>query len=244
MHGGPGAAGELTLVAKELASVGGVLEPLQTADSIDGQIEELRGALERATDLPVSLIGFSWGAMLAFIFASRFPAHVKKLILLSGGAFEEKYAEGIMTTRLGRLTEGEKTEINALIDILGEPAARDKDSTLARLGRMMSKADAYHPLPGGEEFVEVRYDIYQSVWREAQELRRSGRLLDLGREIRCPVVAIHGDHDPHPFDGVKIPLSRVLKDFRFILLERCGHRPWLEQEARESFYKILKNELI
>lgn len=231
-------------VAIELSSVGGVLEPLQTTDSIDGQIEELRGSLERAADLPVSLIGFSWGAMLAFIFAARFPSYVKKLILLSSGAFEEKYAEGIMDTRLSRLTGGERIELNALIDILNDPASRDKDSALARLGRLMSKADAYDPISIGEETLEVRYDIHQSVWKEAQQIRSSGRLLDLGREIRCPVVAIHGDCDPHPADGVKVPLSRVLKDFRFILLERCGHRPWLEQEARESFYKILKNELI
>ena len=231
-------------VANELSSVGGVLEPLQTADSIDGQVEELRGSLERAADLPVSLIGFSWGAQLAFIFAARFPSYVKKLVLLSCGAFEEKYAEGIMTTRLGRLTEGERIELNALIDILNDPAARDKDSALARLGRLISKADAYDSLSVGDENLEVRYDIYQSVWREARELRRSGRLLEIGREIRCSVVAIHGDHDPHPPDGVKIPLSGVLRDFRFILLKKCGHRPWLEREARLPFYELLKKELV
>ncbi|MCX6564258.1 MAG: alpha/beta hydrolase [Candidatus Aminicenantes bacterium] len=231
-------------VANELSSVGGVLEPLQTADSIEGQIKELGNLLERSGNLPLSLIGFSWGALLAFIFAARFPSYVKKLILISSGVFEEKYAERIMDARLSRLTGGERIELNALIDILNDPASPDKDSGLARLGRLMSKADAYRPLPGGDENLEVRYNIYQSVWREAQDLRRSGRLLEIGREIRCPVVAIHGDHDPHPPDGVKIPLSGVLRDFRFILLKKCGHRPWLEQEARESFLKILKNELI
>jgi pimeloyl-ACP methyl ester carboxylesterase len=231
-------------VARELSSVGGVLEPLQTADSIDRQVEELRISLERSADLPVSLIGFSWGALLAFIFAARFPDSVKKLILLSSGAFEEKYSERIMDTRLSRLKEREKEELFTLIDILDEPAARDKDSVLARLGRLMAKADAYHPLPGVDDSLEVRYDIYQSVWREAHDLRRSGRLLDFGREIRCPVVAIHGDHDPHPSDGVKIPLSGVLRDFRFILLKKCGHRPWIEREARLPFYALLKKELV
>ena len=230
-------------VANELSSVGGVLEPLQTADSIEGQIKELGNILERSGDLPHSLIGFSWGAMLAFIFAARFPDSVKKLILLSSGAFEEKYSERIMDTRLSRLSAGERIELNALIDILNESASPDKDSVLARLGRLMSKADAYRPLPGGDENLEVRYSIYQSVWREARDLRRSGRLLDLGRAIRCPVVAIHGDHDPHPADGIKISLSGVLRDFRFILLKKCGHRPWLEKEARDSFFAILQKEL-
>jgi pimeloyl-ACP methyl ester carboxylesterase len=87
------------------------------------------------------------------------------------------------------------------------------------------------------------YDVFKGVWREAHELRSSGELLKLGTKVRCPVVAIHGDYDPHPFDGVKEPLSGVLKDFRFILLEKCGHRPWIEREAKERFYNLLNNEI-
>jgi pimeloyl-ACP methyl ester carboxylesterase len=57
------------------------------------------------------------------------------------------------------------------------------------------------------------------------------------------VIAIHGDYDPHPAEGVQKPLSSVLRDFRFVLLEKCGHTPWLERQARESFYHILKEEI-
>ncbi|MGB9939451.1 alpha/beta fold hydrolase [Methanosarcina sp.] len=81
------------------------------------------------------------------------------------------------------------------------------------------------------------------MWEEASELRSCGKLLELGKEICCPVVAIHGDYDPHPFEGVKEPLFRNLKDFRFILLEKCGHRPWIEREAKERFYSLLRNEI-
>jgi len=83
----------------------------------------------------------------------------------------------------------------------------------------------------------------KTSWKEAQELRTRGSLVALGTHIRCPVVAIHGDDDPHPADGVKIPLSRVIKKFRFLLLESCGHRVWLERSARDRFYEILKEEL-
>ena len=57
------------------------------------------------------------------------------------------------------------------------------------------------------------------------------------------MVAIHGDYDPHPWSGVTEPLTRVLKDFRFILLENCGHYPWYERAAREQFFSILKKEV-
>ena len=81
------------------------------------------------------------------------------------------------------------------------------------------------------------------MWKDAAELRSSGKLLELGKQIECPVVAIHGDYDPHPTEGVWKPLSAVLNSFRFILLENCGHMPWIERQARDKFYKILKEEL-
>ena len=57
------------------------------------------------------------------------------------------------------------------------------------------------------------------------------------------IIAIHGDHDPQPAEGVQRPLSRIIKDFRFILLEKCGHKPWVERSARDRFYTILKSEI-
>ena len=243
IHGGPGAAGEMAGVARELASDWGVLEPLQTAVSLKAQIEELKTVLEKNGDLPVFLIGFSWGAWLSFVFAANYPAFVRKLILIGSGPFEEKYAARIQETRLNRLSEEEKTEIKSLHEVLDNPAAEKKSEAFARFGALFSKADAYDPIVYESEVIDYDPDIFQSVWKEASELRRSGKLLELGKHIKCPVVAIHGDYDPHPAEGVQKPLSAILKSFRLILLENCGHKPWIERQARDEFYRILKEEL-
>ncbi len=60
-------------VARELASQYGVLKPIQRAESIAGQVEELRGAILGRGNPPVVLIGSSWGAMLGFIFSAATP---------------------------------------------------------------------------------------------------------------------------------------------------------------------------
>ncbi|HJX13721.1 MAG TPA: alpha/beta hydrolase [Dehalococcoidales bacterium] len=243
VHGGPGAPGEMAPVARELASLAGVLEPLQAAATLDGQVAELRKVLEENADTPLVLIGWSWGAWLSFIVAARHPAPVGKLILVAGGPFEERYAGGIMPTRLERMTEVQRREVFRLADVLSDPSGGDKDAAFARLGEIIARSDTFDPLPYQSELLEVRYDIYQGVWPEADELRNSGELLRLGEKVRCPVVAIHGDYDPRPAAGVRDPLSRVLEDFRFILLEKCGHEPWREKDARDRFYKILKSEV-
>ncbi|UCE18532.1 MAG: alpha/beta hydrolase [Gemmatimonadota bacterium] len=243
VHGGPGAPGHMIPVARELSSEWGVLEPLQTETSVQGQIEELKNVLEEKGDFPMTVIGFSWGAWLSYLCAAHYPALVKKLILIGSGPFKEKYATAIQEIRLNRLSEDEKNEALSLTENLKDPAIRDKDAIFARLGKLFTKADAFDPSTLETEDLEVRYRVYRGVWNDAAELRRSGELLKLGRRIRCPVVAIHGIYDPHPAEGVRKPLSAVLTGFRFMLLENCGHMPWIERQAREEFYKILKEEL-
>ncbi len=243
IHGGPGAAGEMAPVARELASEGGILEPLQTALSVAGQIEELKTVLQKHGDLPVILIGFSWGAWLSFILAAHYPAFVKKLILIGSGGYEEKYAGSVQETRWQRLSEAERAEAQSLIEIINNPAVKDKSMAFARMGALFSKADAYDPLPCKSEVFSGQAKIFQSVWQDAAELRSSGKLLEFGKRIQCPVVAIHGDYDPHPAEGVQKPLSAILKSFQFILLEKCGHKPWIERQARDKIYILLREEL-
>ena len=243
IHGGPGTPGEMAPVARELSIIRGVLEPLQTKATLEGQVRELKVVLEEHADLPVTLIGFSWGAMLSFIFTARHPEFVKKLILVGSGPYEDKYAVNIMKTRISRLSKVEREETFSLMLVLNDLSTGDKNASLARFGQLISLADSYDPLPHNNELLECRYDINKNVWEEASEFRSSGKLLELGKNILCPVVAIHGDYDPHPFEGVRDPLSRVLKDFRFILLEKCGHMPWIEREAKEKFYNLLKKEI-
>lgn len=129
---------------------------------------------------------------------------------------------------------------------LDGPRAEGKATAFARLGVLASKTDAYDPMDREHHESDTKGEQgnqFHTVLKEARELRRTGKLLDFGSRIQCPVVAIHGDYDPHPADGVRDPLSSVLKSFRFVLLENCGHKPWIERQAREKFYATLKAEL-
>jgi len=243
VHGGPGAPGEAAPLARDLSDTYGVLEPLQTRATLNGQIEELSAVIRANANIPVTLIGHSWGAMLGFMVTAHNPDLVSKLILIGSGVFEEKYADAIMKTRWSRLSPQDRDRFDTLWAELNDPANTDNDITFARIGKIIEEADSCDPLPHGDEVVEYQYDTFNSVWPEVRQMRAGGKLLALGRQIRCPVVAIHGDYDPHPRDGIEIPLSTVLADFRFIPLERCGHYPWYEKGAKDKFYEVLLREI-
>jgi len=242
IHGGPGAPGEMKPVAEELSSGVGVLEPFQTELSIEDQVDELKDTLEKAGDIPVTLIGYSWGAWLSIIFSAIYPALVEKIVLVGSPPFREKYADQIVDARFKRLGETEGEELRSLTGRL-DKSGEVGEEYLTRLGELAKKADSYDPISTGDELedIEVQPEVYRRIWTEAREVRRSGELLELAQLVKSPVVAIHGDHDPHPAEGVREPLSQNVNDFRFILLEECGHTPWIESNARDKFYVILKS---
>lgn len=242
IHGGPGVPGYMSPIAKELSEICGVIEPFQSKSSIDEQVEELSSILKSNADLPVTLIGHSWGAWLSVIFTFENPEYVKKIILVSSGPFDEEYAKNINSSRLSRLSIDDKEELIKLKDELNN--SKNKKDAFKRFGDLSSKADYCKRISNDEYVIEYQPDVYQTIMREALYLRKSGKLLRIASKINCPVVAIHGDYDPHPYKGVEETLSKVVKDFKFILLNDCGHYPWNEELARDKFYDILKNELM
>jgi len=241
IHGGPGAPGTMAPLARELSKKYGVLEPMQTADSIDGQLEELKAIIESKSNFPVVLIGHSWGAWLSYMFASRYPKLVRKLILVGCGSFEEKYLTSMNNKRENRLSEEENRRVGELFKLLHDPER--KKEAFCEFGKLMTKADSYAPISLDDEGLDFQPEVFQNCMREVNLLRKSGELLDFANKIECPVVAIHGEYDSHSYEGVELPLKKMVKDFKFHLLAHCGHSPWNEFHAKDDFFKILYNEL-
>ncbi len=243
LHGGPGAQGEMAPVAEYLSKKFSVAEPYQSADSVHKQVDELKKQLDSCAVYPVILAGYSWGAWLAWIFAAKYPKTVKKIILISSGPFLESYTAAIKETRLSRLNNPERQEAEFLLDNLDNRAVTDRVKLLSRIGELMSKADSLDPDYNYSGKTVITPGVFEKVWPEAEQMRKTGELIGLSKMIKCPVTAIHGDYDPHPAEGVSGPLSKELKKFKLILLKNCGHTPWIEKQARDDFFRELEAEI-
>ncbi len=230
-------------VTRELSATTGVLEPIQTARSVQGQVDELAAALDAQGTPPVTLIGHSWGAWLSGLVAAARPRLVRKLVLVGAAPFETSYVPEITETRESRLAEPEREELRAATNVLAGDADGDEDAAMATLESLLRTTDAYDPVPEYAAAVDHRPEVHRRVWARAAEMRASGELLAAFEEIRCPVVAIHGEFDSHPAEGVRKPLEGVLDEFRFVTLQRCGHEPWIERHARDRFFDVLRAEL-
>ena len=244
IHGGPGAAGEMAPVAKELSDKFGVIEPLQTKDTIKEQVTELWQLLSQFSSPPLTLIGYSWGAWLGILFTVKYPNFVKNLVLVSSGPFLDQYTKIIHQKRFERLKPSQKYEFTKSLQIILSNNENQKDNALKRIGELTKITDSYKRISDvADNELFFSGSIFKNISNEASELRKSGKLLELTKSLECKVYAIHGDYDPHPATGVQI-LTDYIKNFEFILLKQCGHTPWKEIHARQQFYHLLKNKII
>ncbi|WDV47895.1 alpha/beta hydrolase [Clostridiaceae bacterium M8S5] len=244
IHGGPGAAGSMKPVALELSQKIGILEPLQTAMSVEGQIQELKEIIEKNTDSPITLIGHSWGSMLIYMFTARYDHLVNKVIMVASGAVEEKFFPDLCKSREEKLSPQDREDLSILRSKFSNPNKNDDmDAIFGKFGALMEKLDSYDAIEINQEDHILSYEIFSKVWSEAHALRKSGEMYLMGENINCEVVAIHGDYDSHPIEGIRDSLTKIIKNFRFYELKNCGHTPWIERQAKDKFYDILFKEL-
>jgi pimeloyl-ACP methyl ester carboxylesterase len=245
LHGGPGAPGYMAPVARELSGILGVLEPLQTEDSLDGQIEELRNHLMVHAATPVVLVGSSWGAVLALFLAARNKELVRKLILVGSAVYDAESSARIESIRRQRLDARTCDRLNELSVEMKQAEPETLKKLAREWGDIFFKTDVYYPLTDDLEVIEVQYHIFDKVWPEFVALRdTSGYLEREFSKIDAPTVVIHGDYDPHPIDGIRPFLEKCLGAVSFHILNNCGHYPWIEKRARERFFEILRHEIM
>jgi pimeloyl-ACP methyl ester carboxylesterase len=203
-------------------------------------LEELRAQVTAHAEAPAILVGHSWGAWLCLMFAARHPELVRRLVLISSGVLENRYAEQLRATQLARLSPADAAEMTALEATLADPAVSDKGALFERYGLLYDQTENYDAEPEPKDRFETDPSMFDCIWPEAAALRTSGELLRQAAQVACPVLAIHGDYDPSPAAGVREPLARVLNvPFEFVLLKQCGHTPWLERQARDELYAVL-----
>lgn len=102
----------------------------------------------------------------------------------------------------------------------------------------MSNCDDAARLPSGERMREIATILATGVLRQRQRAASPGE-----NSRRNLVESARDGLDPHPAEGVRTPLSSVVKDFRFLMLRNCGHLPWIERQAKDEFFRVIREEL-
>ncbi len=244
LHGGPGAPGSARGLAQVLSQRFTVFEPLQRrSGGVPLTVEQHVQDLAEVAAAPRLIVGHSWGAMLGLSFASRHPRLVSKLVLVGCGTYNEAARVQMRDSIQERLgAEGRQRVAELRAQLVGETSPGQREAALRQIGAIHAELDTYAPIendPDPSELLPVDPEGHTETWDDVIRLQADGVEPGIFSRIGAPVLMIHGDYDPHPGTATRDLLRKYIPHLEYVNLERCGHEPWREQHARESFATTL-----
>jgi proline iminopeptidase len=247
LHGGPGLSQEYLLpqlgsLAKNQRvifydqrgsgeSVGGNEEEKLTLEVFMEDLERIRESLGSER---MSLLGHSWGGLLAMHYALAHPERIDKLVLMNPAPASSQGNEEFLQAYL-HLTAPFQNELQK-IEHSEEFAVGDPE-TLNNYLKMIFAV--YCADPKQVEKINLRASSHANVQgmktlhRMDQEINQPYDLHAGLRYLECPTLIIHGDKDPIPVPAVE-RIHAALPHSELVVFEECGHFPYIEK-PKECF---------
>lgn len=180
---------------------------------------------------PLAIVGYSWGAMLALLYATeqrRNPHLVPpaRLALINPAPLTREYRRQFEAEFARRQ---QSPEIQTLREKLAASGLKEKDPAAYRQRAFELGVASYFSDPRKARDLtpfRVVARVQQSVWESLADF-------DLIRElegIRIPSIVIHGRDDPIPLAST-VEAARALGT-DLVVLDECGHVPYVEQPQR------------
>lgn len=172
------------------------------------------------------VLGHSFGGMLAAYYATKYPKHIKAVIMSSSGGVDLGLREYAHTRMNSLLT---KTERDSLQYWNNKMAAGD-GSPKVRLGRgrAMAPAYVYHKEfaePIARRLAQTNLTINGLVWENMEAIRFNcaPQLANFDK----PVLVLQGKNDVLNMKTAN-DIHRAFKKSTLVLLNECGHYGWLD----------------
>lgn len=243
LHGGPGASHDYLLpqmlaLAEEHRVVfydqrgGGRSRSDEDREPVgwrDQVADVARVADELRLD-PLWLVGYSWGGLLAMLYAIE--AHAGRVAPMPGRlalidpapvdrALREEFEREFARRQAGPLVAAMREELQA-------SGLRERDPDAYRHRAFELSVAGYFADPRRARDLtpfRVTGRVQQSIWASLGDYDLMPGL----RELRIPAFVVHGRQDPIPLASSQAVASAL--NARCIVLEDCGHVPYVEQPA-------------
>jgi proline iminopeptidase len=191
-------------------------------------VEDLAAVVAEFSLEPLSIVGYSWGAMLALLYAieQRRNPHIvapDRLALINPAPLTREYRRQFEDEFNRRQ---QSPEIQKMRDELGASGLREKDPAAYRQRAFELGVAGYFSDPRKARDLtpfRVIARVQQSVWESLGDF-------DLIRDLKgmtIPSIIIHGRDDPIPLAS-SVDAARALGT-NLVVLDECGHVPYVEQ---------------
>ena len=244
LHGGPGAHHDYLLPAFDALADGRELVyydqrgggrsavPRDVPVGWTEHVADLEALRDRWAMDRLTLVGYSWGGLLAMLYALAHPERVAKLALVSPAptwrAAREEF-ERIFTHR--NLDPGFQEARREL----RESGLRERDPAAFNQRIFeLSVAPYFYDPERARELTPFRVTgrTQQEVWHSLGDFDLRPQLPSL---LGIPSLILHGENDPIPIDAARTAAGLIGAEFHAV--PRCGHVPYVE--AFDTFRAVV-----
>jgi proline iminopeptidase len=248
LHGGPGAhhdyllpgfdalATDRELIYYDQRGGGRSAVPRDVPVGWTEQVADLEALRQRWGLDRLTLAGYSWGALLALLYALEHERRVERLALVSPApawrAARESYEARFNQRNLDPAFQEERR-------LLRESGLRERDPAAFQQRIFeLSVAAYFHDPERARDLTPFRVTgrTQQEVWASLGEYDLRPKL---PRLRGTPAIVLHGENDPIPLDTARITADLI--GARLHPLPHCGHVPYVE--AFEQFVRLLDDFL-
>lgn len=194
-----------------------------------GDLEALRRhwAIEQLT-----VVGYSWGGLLALLYALEHPGRIERLALVSPAPTWREARERFEAIFSHRNLDPAFQEERR---VLRESGLRERDPAAFQQRIFeLSVAPYFYDPSRARDLTPFRV-----VGRTQQEVWQSLGNYDLRPRLRglagIPALVLHGEADPIPIDAARTAAELLQAEFHPV--PRCGHVPYVE--ALETFRTVV-----
>jgi len=242
LHGGPGAshdylrpqfdllARDRTILFYDQRGGGQSPAPREAPLGWEAHVADLAAVVRAAAAPPAPLIGFSWGGLLALLFALEHPDLVSRLALVAPAPAWAEARDAYNAEFARRQAAPEVAEARAELSRSGlrerDPDAfwrRAFELSVAGYFREPSRAKRLTPFRVGAR-------AQKAVWESLRAVDLRARV----GAIRVPTLILHGRWDPVPLSASET-LTALMPDARLVVFEDSGHA--LYSEETEKFVR-------
>ncbi|WP_306519754.1 alpha/beta fold hydrolase [Rheinheimera sp.] len=250
INGGPGLDSEgFATVAKAVAAQGfqAILfdqrgtgrSPLPVIDkntvTMDLMVADMEKIRKKLKLKQWTILGHSFGGMLAAHYASQHPEQVEKLIFSSSGGLDLDFVADIQPRINQQLSVKQRTEMAAyqLKQSLGDSSAATNEKRVNILAQAYVLDKSKAPLVAARLKV-VNMQLNQLVFADMARIKFDHK--QSFANFAKPVLVLQGDQDIISIHTAE-KTQRSFPNARLEILKNCAHYGWLDQP--EQYYRLL-----
>ena len=192
------------------------------------QVEDMaRVAEERVGAAPLVVVGYSWGGLLAMLYALYAPAGAPApaaLALIDPAPVSRQYREAF-EAEFARRQSGE--DVRRLREELAASGLRERDPDAYRQRAFELSVAGYFAHPERAHDLtpfRVTGRVQQQIW---ESLGAFDLLPELGELRDIPSLIVHGREDPIPLASSEAAAAAMGAQLE--VLDDCGHVPYVER---------------